>query len=236
MKIPRRSVICARLAAMLVLSLLSCGKNDEAVKARAALLADAQGRLEAAKAALGETRDDATRVVRLREILKIEAIELGDAKGALKYFDDNEKLLAADVQSRIFVAVGESMQAGKEKKIENKLAWLRKGMRSFERLGEEFPGDEMVRLYQASTYANFPAEVGASAETLDILEALRADYLDGTWALTAGAARQLAYIYENLEKNNIGAESVKEIKASRDAAAASLPLFAKAIAPEGGKP
>jgi hypothetical protein len=226
----RPAIACALLAVCLA----SCGgKQAEAAKARAAYLAEARLRLEAAQAVLGSARDDAGRAKALADMLKIEVMELGDLQAAFKLFGDNESLLAKDLQARVFIAVAQSMQAGREKKIEDKLSWLRKGMRSFDDLVDEYPGNETVLLYQASTYASFPSEVGAVEETLDILASMRGSYESGAWKLESGTAGQLAWIYEALARNNPSGEGARLIRSSREAAERSLPAFAQAVAARG---
>jgi hypothetical protein len=176
--------------------------------------------------ALAASSDDALRIETLREIIGIQSMDSGDLDAALERYGKNESLLAHDAMSRIYVAVAQSMKAGREKKIENKLKWLRVGMNSFETLRDEFPDDPMVGLYQASTYANFPPEVGAKLEVLDIISELRLRYASGEWTPSEDIAGQMEYIYSALERNFRDKASRDEIMASRVEFASVDPVFA----------
>jgi hypothetical protein len=185
--------------------------------------------------ALREESDDSARIERLRAILGIEVMGLGDLSSALDRYGKNEGLLSRDPMSRVYVAVAQSMVAGREKKIENKLKWLMRGMGSFETLREEFPDDPMVYLYQASTYANFPPEVGAKAEVLGILSEMRGRYASGEWKPNGGISGQLEYLFAALERNYPDPASREEIRAERADFAAADPVFAALAKEDGAK-
>jgi hypothetical protein len=212
---------CAGLLALAC----GCAKSPEK-KAALEQQAAARAKVAELEKSLAACSDDALRIEGLREIIGIQAMESGDLDAALERYEKNESLLAHDAMSRIYVAVAQSMKAGREKKIENKLKWLRVGMNSFETLREEFPDDPMVGLYQASTYANFPPEVGAKLEVLDIISELRLRYASKEWTPSEGIAGQMEYIYSALERNFSDQASREEIKASRDEFASADPIFA----------
>jgi hypothetical protein len=214
----------AALAAMACLLALSCGgpagAKEKAERERRELAKQEIAGLESELARSGQ----AGRTELLRSIMAIQVMRLGELSSALALYSKEEKLLSADVQARVYAAVAEAMTAGKVKKIEDKLKWLRKGMSSFEALLEEYPDNEFVHLYQASTYANFPREVGAKDEVLDIVAAMAERYRSGVWSLDDGAAGQLDYIYDNLKRNFPDAAS--DIEAHRGGIAAALPAYA----------
>jgi hypothetical protein len=206
---------------------LACGCAKSPEKKAALEKQDAaRAKVTELEKALAASSDDALRIERLREIIGIQAMDSGDLDAAIDRYGKNESLLAHDAMSRIYVAVAQSMKAGREKKIENKLKWLRVGMNSFETLREEFPDDPMVGLYQASTYANFPPEVGAKLEVLDIISELRLRYASKEWMPSEDIAGQMEYIYSALERNFGDRASRQEIKASRDEFASADPVFA----------
>jgi hypothetical protein len=221
----------AMFAAMACLLALSCGGPSSAEKK-----AERERREQAKREIAGlesklERSGQAGRTELLRSIMAIQVMRLGELSSALDLYAKEEKLLSADVQARVYAAVAEAMTAGKVKKIEDKLKWLRKGMSSFEALLEEYPDEEFVYLYQASTYANFPREVGAKDEVLDIVAAMAERYRSGGWSLDDGAAGQLDYIYENLKRNFPDAAS--GIEAHRAATAAALPAYAARLEKAG---
>lgn len=190
----------------------------------------ARARIAELERGLEDMPADASKAERLRDIIGIETMSLGELVSAIERYEDNEALLSKDVLARCYVAVAQSMRAGQEKKIENKLKWLRYGMNSFESLREEFPDDQTVYLYQASTYANFPPEVGARDEVLDILSLMRDRYASGAWSLSEAYADQLGYIYGSLAANYKDADSIDAIGEHRDSFAAAIPAFAAADA------
>jgi hypothetical protein len=170
--------------------------------------------------------DDATRTERLRSILEIEVIKTGDVDSALKRFSSNEGLLSNDSMSRIYIAVAQCIKAGRMKKTEDKLAWLMKGMKGFDDLRSEYPDDELVYIYQASTYSNFPVEVGSRDEVLDLLATMSERYTSGSWSLSEGTAGQIAVIYKTLASIYKDAESSSIIETSRREFAQGNPRFA----------
>ncbi len=223
-----KAAVAAVLLASSCIALASCGSSEakEAEKRRIAGLkaevASLEGELKAAP-------DGGARVGCLRAILFIEVMQSGELESAIKRFEKNSDMLSGDLMSRIYIAVAESMMAGKVKKIEDKLSWLMKGMRRFDDLREEFPDDENVLLYQASTYANFPAEVGSRDEVLDILGAMAERYAAGRWRMSEGVAAQLAYVYRTLGSIYADDESAASIRESREAFAAAVPQAAPAL-------
>jgi hypothetical protein len=220
-------ILCA---ALLVSGCAMSAEKKAALDRKAAAKAEISG----LESDLRGVSDEAARIDLLREILRIEVMGLGDLAPAIKRYAENEGLLSRDPMSRVFIAVAQSMTAGREKKIENKLKWLMRGMGSFEALREEFPDEAMVYLYQASTYANFPPEVGAKAEVLDILAEMRGRFASGDWDPSGGFSGQLEYVFAALERNYPDASSLEEIRAGRAEFAAADPEFA-ALAAEAGK-
>lgn len=220
------ALACALACALLA----SCGAASAERKAELERVAAARSEAAALEKELASASVDAERVERLRAILGIEVMRSGDLEPALKRYAKYESILKADAMSRIYSAVAQSMMAGRAKKIEDKLAWLRKGMTGFDELREEFPDDAMVPLYQASTYANFPREVGARDEVLDILDGMRDRYAKGDWRLGEAEARQVGYVYAILGRAWDDAESSAAIGASRSAFARDVPAFGRVLA------
>ena len=158
-------------------------------------------------------------------MLAIQAMELDENEAAIELFGKHEDLLSGDVMARIYLAVAQSKMAGEAKKIEDQLSWLRKGMSSFETLREEFPEDEAVFIYQASTYASFPAVVGAKEEVLDILADTLDRYRSGAWSLNPGIADQLAWVFVTLRGIYPDKESQAEIDEAESSFSADLPIY-----------
>jgi hypothetical protein len=218
--------------------LASCGASGGLSKAerkarleRAAQAEAEKGELERKLAAASSDLD---RLACLRSIMAIEVMRTGELDSAMGRFAKDRALLEADAMSRIYLAVAQSMKAGQVKKIEDKLAWLRRGMSGFDELREEYPDDIMVPLYQASTYANFPREVGARDEVLDILDGMRSRCAKGDWELGEGAAGQVAYVYATLGRAYPDAESSAAIGAGRSAFARDVPALARELAAADG--
>ncbi len=213
-------------AVLAALALTSCGGPSSAErKAEAARLADARQRVAALESRIAAAKSDEETVEALRSILAVQAMELDENAAAIDRFQKNEALLADDRMARIYLAVAQSKMAGEAKKIEDKLSWLRKGMASFEALREEWPDDELVFLYQASTYASFPSEVGAKAEVLDLLAEIRDRYASGAWTVSRGAVSQLAWVFVALRKNYPDEDSRAEIDAVEDGFRAAFPPY-----------
>lgn len=221
----RNRAIALALAFALFASCGAAGSGAEK-KAERERLAAAKAEVAELEKKLAAAGSDAERAECLRSIIGIEVMRTGDLDSALSRYEKGAALLAGDPMSRIYAAVAQSMMAGKVKKIEDKLAWLRRGMAGFDELREERPDDEMVPLYQASTYANFPREVGAKGEVLDILAAMRARYANGDWKLDEGEAGQVDYVYATLGRVYKDPESAAEIEASRAEFARDVPAFA----------
>jgi hypothetical protein len=220
-------VACAALAAVV---LSSCGGPTAAErKAERERRAEARTRLAGWESKLAATAGGATaggaEVEALRAILAIQVMELDENAAAIDRFRKHEDLLAGDVMARIYLAVAQSKMAGAAKKIEDKLRWLRAGMSSFESLREEFPDDENVFIYQASTYASFPPEVGAKAEVLDILSGILDRYRSGAWELHPVLADQLAWVFVTLRGNYPDEDSEAEIDEVESAFSADLPVY-----------
>ena len=225
------------LCAALVAALASCGGPTAAErKAEAERRAEARTRLEswesklaaksgAAAAESGTAAASDGVIEALRAILAIQVMELDENAAAIDRFGKHEDTLADDLMARIYLAVAQSKMAGESKKIEDQLSWLRKGMSSFESLREDFPDDENVYVYQASTYASFPAVVGAKAEVLDILTDTLDRYSSGAWSLNPGIADQLAWIFATLRSNYPDEDSGAEIDEVESAFGAEFPVY-----------
>ncbi len=218
----------AAIAAAACVALASCAPSSAEKKEERLKAAGLKSELTALEERLVSARETEARVDCLRSILDIEVMSLGDLESALKRFEKHKELLAGDPMSRIYAAIAQSMMAGKAKKIEDKLSWLMKGMRSFDDLRAEFPDEEDVLLYQASTYANFPSEVGARDEVLDILGEMADRYAAGDWRISEGVAGQIVYIYGTLGSAYPDAQSAELIGGSRDAFASRVPGFGEA--------
>jgi hypothetical protein len=218
--------------------LASCGASSGLSKAerkaqleRAAQAEAEKGGLERKLAAASSDQD---RLSCLRSIMEIEVMRTGELDSALGRFARDRALLQRDAMARIYLAVAQSMKADRVKKIEDKLAWLRRGMSGFDELREEFPDDMMVPLYQASTYANFPREVGARDEVLDILDGMRSRCAKGEWELGEGSAGQVAYVFAALGRAYPDAESSAAIEAESSAFARDVPALARELEAAGG--
>jgi len=220
----KTSLIAAVVGCALLLA-CGCAKSPQR-KAELEKKAQARAKIAELETTVAKAQDDASRAKALRGILDIEVMDIGELKPALDLYAKNEALLSGDCASRVYVAVAQSMVAGREKKIENKLKWLRVGMNSFEALREEFPDDRLVYLYQASTYANFPREVGAKDEVLSILDDIRGRYERKAWAVEEGDVGNIDYIYATLERTYSDTSSKDELGASRKRFAALGPEFA----------
>jgi hypothetical protein len=213
-------IVCVSLLA------LSCGPRAESPEQKAARerLAAARARtVELAAELKRSDLDAASRVGDLEELLKIQAMDIGALDEAVAAYRENEDILNDSYEARIYWAVALSMKAGQVEKIEDKLGWLRKGMKAWDDLNRDFPENEMVLLYQASTYANFPAEVGAKREVLDILDVMYAKYRSLAWKLEPGIADQLWYAYAQLLRNYPASDKNADVSAHARAAAASIP-------------
>lgn len=221
-----RTILRAALVgAGLVVLLGGCAKSPQR-KAELERRAEARAKIAELETAAAAAKDDSAKVGALREILRIEVMGLGDLKPALDRFSANQGLLSADCASRVYQAVAQSMVAGQEKKIESKLKWLRIGMNSFEALREEFPDEPLVYLYQASTYANFPREVGAKDEVLSIMDEIRGRFEKKAWQVDDGVLGNLEYVYATLGRAYPDPASKGDIQASRRRFAAIGPEFA----------
>jgi hypothetical protein len=234
MKAVARSLSLALAIALLV----SCGASGGLSKAekKAQLERAAEAEKAELERRLAAASSDLDRLECLRSIMAIEAMRTGELDSAMGRFAKDRVLLERDAMSRIYLAVAQSMKAGQAKKIEDKLAWLRRGMSGFDQLREDFPDDMMVPLYQASTYANFPREVGARDEVLDILDGMRSRCAKGEWELDDGAAGQVAYVYATLGRAYPDAESSAAIEAGRSAFARDVPALARELAAAGAAP
>jgi hypothetical protein len=216
--------VCVMVAAAL---LSSCGGQSSAQKkAEQERLAQARTRLEQWETKLtGMEAGTAPALEALRAIIAIQVMELDAPKAAIDRFEANRAFLDRDLMSRVYLAVAQAKMAGAAKKTEQKLSWLRQGMSSFETLRADYPDEETVYLYQASTYASFPAEVGAKAEVLDILAEMLDRYRGGQWQLSEGAAGQLEWVFSTLGKTYPDKDSAAEIGELEAAFSADLPAF-----------
>lgn len=224
----RSPIFACVMVAAAVLS--SCGGQSSAQKkAEQERLAQARTRLAQWETKLsGAEAGTAAAIEALRSIIAIQVMELDDPKAGIDRFGANRAVLEQDLMARVYLAVAQAKMAGAAKKIEQKLSWLRQGMSSFEALRADYPDEETVYLYQASTYASFPAEVGAKAEVLDVLTEMLDGYRGGKWQLSAGAAGQLAWVFSTLGKTYPDKDSAAEIGELEAAFRADLPVFQEA--------
>ncbi len=230
-----RKLSTARCAAFFLVTgglalILSCAEDPKKAAERERIAA-LRSRKAELSAALTQATGEAA-IEKLRALIELDAMKLGDPDSALALYEEHEELLSQDMESRVLVATAQAMKAGIEKKIEDKLKWLMRGMATFEELREEFPDELSVILYQASTYANFPPEVGAAEEVLSLLSIIRERCASGFWPMDEGIASQISYTYAALMAN-ISDEPVKTAALDQQRSFANaFPAYAAFIAPE----
>lgn len=172
---------------------------------------EAQARIAAARQQAENLTKTGASAPNLAEAMHLLIFAADDPEAAMALYARNADLLADNQEARVYQATAECMQAGRVQEDADKLQWLRRGMRSFDEALRTWPESEMVYLYQATTYASFPAVVGAWGDVLVTLDQMAERYASGQWRLE-GSRAQLQEIYRQLLANNPGAKSQGAIK------------------------
>jgi|GEM_PF-803514 len=155
-----------------------------------------ESELKATLEALKASPDDLALV---ETALRLQVMNLDRIKDALKLGERNESLIADSMIAQLYIAVAECKMATKVKKTVDKVDWINKGMRRFDKTQRRWPNDETVYTYQALTYSYFPSEMGMYEQVLDLIDAMRGNYLEGQWPLTEKQADFIRLIFSNLE-------------------------------------
>lgn len=94
------------------------------------------------------------------KLMQAYLLEVEDIDKVIAIYEANEKF-KDNVMMRIFYSTALCMKAGNSKKPAEQLKYVRKGMHAFDETISAFPEDARCYMWQAITYSNFPAMLGA---------------------------------------------------------------------------
>lgn len=154
--------------------------------------------LKEIEAQLAQSPDDSALV---ESKLGLLAVKLDEPEAALAYASEHQELLENSLYGNLYIAVAECKMAGIEKKVMDKMKWIRQGTERFDRIQRQWRENEDVYLYQAVTYSNFPSILGMGDDVLEKLSHIAEMYRSGAWQPDETDASLIWTSFSNLEKH-----------------------------------
>ena len=134
------------------------------------------------------------------EYLRLLFLELGDYKGSILYYEDNNSILLQSVEGQCIYGAALCALGGETEKIEEKLLLLKKGMLVLEQMVEE-SDDSVALLWRLQTYSHFPEIMNVRSIVEEDIDKLLKNYnlSQGTLAYIFDAQLNIVQEYHDIK-------------------------------------
>jgi hypothetical protein len=174
-----------------------------------------------------ELRDAPDTLSVVEEILKLQVMNPEQVEDALALANAYNGALNDMLMAQIYIAVAECKKGGILNRVMERVEWINRGMRHFDNIHRQWPGNENVYTYQVITYSQFPSILGVYRKAMDLLSVMRDNYRSGEWTLDEAQADRLWLVLRNLREQHPKEAQNREIRDFALNMQESLPLMAE---------